>query len=96
MSGDDTQQVQNVIDQSETQSDSNKSQHNFDERVTSLVDNFGEQCEKLGINEVVLIAHVPNVNIPLVFMRGNVLQNAVMLASVLKPLKHDINEMLNV
>lgn len=87
MNQDSPNQEQNVINEQEQQSDSHTK---FDADLAALIDNFGEACQELQINEAIVLANIPGNPNPLVFARGDVLSVSTLMASVLREFKRDI------
>lgn len=83
---------QNVISNAEQQSDS---ETKFAKQVESLIDNFGKQFEDNQVAEAIVIAKIPGMDSPLVFIRGDILPVGEMIAAVLRGIKHDVNRMLD-
>lgn len=78
----------------------------FEQRFHELMDIFGEQCEKLGVETAMAIAIHPLptglneqdaalFSKPMVFYRGNVLDAMTLAAEVLRSFKASLSESLD-
>ncbi len=67
----------------------------FDQRFSTVMDPFGQQCERCGIETAIAIAIHPGENHPMVFVRGHQYDIASLLAEVLKQMKKQLYTGLN-
>lgn len=65
----------------------------FDERIQSLMDEFGRSCERDGIHTAVAIVVDPKSDsAPYVFTRGNIYDIGLVITSLLRQIRANINK----
>jgi hypothetical protein len=67
----------------------------FDEHFNALMNGFGKDCEENDVNVAVAIADHPEEEQPVVFVRGDLLSAAHLLATVLRNMKSQIMELID-
>lgn len=90
---------QEVNDDSESTDKSvyeDDAQRRFDERFGSLMNGFGKTCEEQKVDIAIAIAKHPEEQHPIVFIRGDVLSAATLLADVLRQIKAQIDTSLRI
>lgn len=67
----------------------------FDAQFQALMNRFGEDCEKNDVQLAIAIAKHPDLDEPIVFFRGHIVDAASLAAEVLRQIKGQIFEQLN-
>lgn len=62
----------------------------FDEKISQIMDNFGEQCQEANIKTSCAFVIQGDTRKPVIFLNGNKFEIAKMLALILKNIKADI------
>jgi len=109
----DKTELQNNNDDASEQAEDNLDQHVevdgqdiFEQRFHELMDGFGEQCEKHGVQVAMAIAIYPTpkeanpdeaeqFSRPMVFFRGDILESMSLAADVLRGFKTQLSESLD-
>jgi hypothetical protein len=62
----------------------------FDENPDSILDQFGINCERVGINTAIAICKDPDTGKPMVFIRGHLYDVGVLTTQVLSEIRKEL------
>jgi predicted RNA-binding protein with PIN domain len=85
---------QEVSSDNSQKSNENHQQDIFADKFQELSDEFGKYCDEHNICPAIIIA-TDGKQQPMIFSNTDLLSTAAILASVLKPMKEEINQILN-
>lgn len=83
-------------DEANEEASTKEIQATFEETFHSLTDEFGEKCQKERIDLAIVIAIHPQHEQPIILLRGHQYDVTALLAAVLKRLKQELLEDLNI
>lgn len=84
----------NTSDTQET-ADGKSSQEIFDKLSQDLMTRFGQICEEQGVQVALAVAKHPEVDEPVVFYRGHIIDAATVTANVLRQVKREVFQQLD-